>query len=425
MKKKIIIGLCFLIMATVSYAQKKKKPNVLVYGSDIIAFSAALQSAKSDVPTLWVVSQPEAMGGLLAQPTQVDNTYTIDGGIWLDILMDMAISKVKDDSLAAVVKRDIQPELFSNVVKKALDSQPNLTVIYDTKVKALKQNKKDWTVLLDDKKRLNVRAIVDASKEQGLRVSFLKNTTDRVIQPLKPVADLTAEQIRTLVASGQLNKTLYGVQLSDILNGEHAGFIDLLGVSEVLNSDKNNLPLASAIGQAIGATAAYMAFFKTTADKIDVRKLQTELLTYGMRIVPYQDLRINDVNFLAIQKVGLVAILSQEEGEKEFMLARDQYVSLEEVKPVFDELYTRAQLWFLDHKGEYFKWKDFLSLVQFVGLKGDEVKDQVEKEWSTKLNFQGDFDENALVTRYQFAVILDRYAGPYSKAVNTTGNFKN
>lgn len=428
MKFKIFLYFLLLTqMADTALAQKVKKPQVLIYGTDMLAFAAALQSAQSDVPTVWVLDDSKYMRELSERPIRIENSLGMDGGIWLDLLMSIGLSPTKSDSLAQVIKQDIQPGLFAHAVEQALAKQPNLSLVFDDQIKSIRQNKRNWSVSLKSKRRFEVRAIVDASQEQELRQLISTKASGLSEQPVEPVLllkDMSAEQLRTLVASGQAGDQLYGIRFANIIAGEQNGFIDLRGLEAIYDKDPlESLPLKSNIGQAIGATAAYLAFFKTGIDKLDVRKLQTELLTYGMRLMPFQDVRLDDANFNAIQKIALTAIWAPEELQEQLLLAKHEHVSFAEVKPIFDQLYTRAQLWFLDHDGDNFQWKDFLSLIQFVGLRGEEIEKQIAADWSTKLGFEGSFDAESLVSRYQFAVILDRYASPYTKAITRDGEF--
>src|SRR5690606_29772496 len=110
---------------------------------------------------------------------------------------------------------------------------------------------------------------------------------------------------------------------------------------------------------------------------------------------------------------------------KDFHFGKEERASFEEVEPIFDGLYSRSQLWVLDHTGHYFRWKVYLSLITSVVLREDVINKQIEKQSSRKLGFEGSFDPQAFINCYQFAVILDRYANPYVKAVSQEGNFIN
>ncbi|MCY4781064.1 hypothetical protein ORI89_15495 [Sphingobacterium sp. UT-1RO-CII-1] len=423
MKKGLLFYVGLLSVLVVS-AQKVKKPSVLIYGENVAAFAAAMQSAKSDVPTLWVVSSSTIADDFLLGTNSIDNTFFSDGGVWMDLLMEMSGSGSRSDSLARVVKANLRSDSLINAVLRMIKEQKNLTVIYDTQLKSLKHNKKYWSVGLGNKKRLNVRVVADLSRTQDLRKLVWSHEDVSNERKIRRLNDFTSKQLRTLICSGELDGELKALQLSDLLVGEKEGFIDMIGNAELFQGNGQNIPFLAATGQAIGATAAYLAFFKTTADKIEVRKLQNELLTFGMRILPYQDVPVEDIHFVAIQKVGLATVLDREKINLSFNLQRDDDVSYAETRVVLEEIYSRAQLWRVSREDDRFTWDNFIDFVQFVGLKGNEVRRQVEKDWSDKLGFEGAFDGDAGVTRYQFSVILDKYASPYSVNITHDGSFQ-
>ncbi|MFD1769462.1 hypothetical protein [Sphingobacterium suaedae] len=413
------------LIAQPSWAQKSKKPQVLIYGSGVLAFAAAIQSAKSSVPTIWVTDTAMWVPEFSEKARQLEGISHTDGGIWLGILMDMALSKTRSDSLAVVVKRDMNPRLFQNALEKTVSKQPELTVIKDQRIIGLKKHKRDWQITLSNKQKYEVRTILDASVPQSLLELIAAETHQAESRSLPLLHDLTLAQVRTVVASGEIEGKLYAVLLDNLLAGEQDGFFSLTAIHQMQGIGVvETAPFRGAIGQALGATAAYLAFFKTSADKVDVRKLQMELLSYGARLLPYQDIDISDAHFEVVQKFGVTGMLpAPNRSEAVYKLGKDLPVSYRDVQPIFDQLYARSQLWFLDHKGEDFRWKDFISLIKFVGLRGDEVEKQIVKDWKTKLKFEGSFDPEGVVKRYEFAVILDRYAAAFVKAVNQQGQF--
>ncbi|KGE13979.1 FAD-dependent oxidoreductase [Sphingobacterium deserti] len=406
------------------YAQKGKKPQVLVYGTDISAYTAALQSAKSGVPTVWVADNDTLLPALSTKRVQIEQDSNLDGGIWLDVLMHMAQSNTVNDSLARYIKRDMNPRLFLNAIDAQLAKNANLTVVRNQKVQAIKANSKGWQVTLAGKQRYDLRAVIDASETQELFKLLPQNYRPKG-SALSSAKHLNAGKHRTLIATGVIADTRYALTLADALSMQEDGFFSLNIGQSSDRADIRFTAARAAIGQAIGATAAYLAFFKTTPDKIDVRKLQSELMTYGMRIMPYQDIAVQDPNFFAIQRFGLAGIIPGVYENDMYLFEGDERVRYGEIQPTLNRLFSRSQLWFADHQSEFFKWEDFLSLVKFVGLRGDEVDKGVQREWKTKLKFDGDFDKTKYVTRYQFAVVLDLYASPYVKSVNQQGEFVN
>ncbi|TJY68089.1 FAD-dependent oxidoreductase [Sphingobacterium alkalisoli] len=410
----------YFISPVLLMAQKKVKPALLVYGSDIEAFTAAVQSAQSSVATLWVLDQEQMVPSLTTETTTVLSNANLDGGIWMDMLMKIAMSKEVNDSLAQLVKRDINPRLAMNAVEKILSMQPNLTVMKGLSVESVERRKKDWEVTFSNKEKYAIRAIVDATEEGKLKT--LVNGMEGYYKPGR-ISRADAHSLdlsRTTVAVGEVDGVIYSYVLNNILSQANQNLFSAQYLVQVARNAES-IPLRAQLGQAMGAAAAYCAFFKTTTEKIDVRKLQTELITYGARLLPLHDVPTSHVHYRAIEKMYLSGLLTGKKEGSGYIFDVKDSVTFQEIKPIFNQLHSRSQLWFMDNDGVYLTWKDLLSLVRFVSFRGKEMDAQIKKDWSHKLKFAGEFDENKIVNREEFAVIVGKYADPYVKAVNMQG----
>lgn len=418
---KLILSFSLVCCMLLTYGQKNKKPQVLIYGDDMLAYTAAMQSAKSNVPTLWVLPGKIVAPELTAERLSIVNLPNLDGGIWMDLLMELAGSAKKSDSLATEVKLNLDPAALREAMHKLMEQQQNLLLLTENSVQFMKRNKNTWSVMLTDKKKYDVRSIVDASPDQELHQYI--GMPSMLVRPAKllPMVDLDGDQLKSMLATGQSGDALYGLTMTNLLFLEKYNMLNLYAVNQLFDSHPSTTPLKAHVGQAMGAIVAYLAFFKTEASKLDVRKVQTELLSYGARILPYQDVQIDDPNFSAIQRVGLTNLFQADASGAAWSFKPHEPVRFDEVKPVFNQYYTRSQLWFLDNQAEFFNWKTFFSLIKFVGLRGDEIEKQIQQDWSTKLKFAGTYKTEDLVSRYQFATILDRYASPYVRAINQEG----
>ena len=416
-----IIGLLLLLQGLLPAMAKEVKPTLLVYGSNIEAFAAALQAARSNVPTLWVCDQDSYLEDLSSRPLSVTSNEELLGGVWKDLLIETGQLKVKDDSTVAAFQRDVNPRLLRNALERMVSKQKNLTLLTGLKILNLSKGKKELSVTLSNKRKYAVRAMVDASFDAETR-KFLVST-DLFAKPSRilEVSEMTAEQRRTLVAIGEYQEVVYGYTWNNLFS-RHVSNVFYVNSLVQVGLDDNSLPLRANLGQAIGASAAYCAFFKTDADKVDVRKLQTELFAFDSRILPFLDITSSDNNYRCLQKIFLVSLLPFKKNENGLVFGAEASVALNEVKDVFNSLYSRSQLWFVDNGSkEYFELKDLLTLIKYVSFRGDEVDREVEKEWSRKLKFEGVYDPAHIVSRYEFAVLVDRYADPYVKAVNAEG----
>ena len=421
MKFKLLVVLTILF-PLFCWAQKEPKPRLIVYGSDITAFTAAIQSARSNVPTIWVLEGDEFLTEIASNPLQISNNNQLDGGIWMNLLMRMAMSKGSNDSLAAIVKKDFSPRLALNAVENMIRDNPNLSLIKGQKIIDIQRKKNKWQVTLSNKQKMEVISLVDASHAGELGKKNNNHRKDTVSNFFLTPQQSSLPLSRTTLGAAEINKEVHLVLLKDILAYENDNLFDIGHLRE-LPVTTESLVFRAAFGQSIGATAAYCAFFKSNTQAIDIRKLQAELLAFGMRMNPYQNIRINDPHFPAIQKFYLTGIFSFEQDEA-CQFTKETPVHFHELETVLNDIYTRSQLWFLDNnRQDILLWKDLLSLIRYISLKGHEVDKQVEKDWSNRLQFAGSFDPQKPVSRAEFAVMLDTYTSAFAKKINTTGQF--
>ncbi|MGZ3928798.1 MAG: FAD-dependent oxidoreductase, partial [Mucilaginibacter sp.] len=127
-----------------------------------------------------------------------------------------------------------------------------------------------------------------------------------------------------------------------------------LSVTSDVNASTMDPAVQMTLGQGVGATAAYCAFFKTTTKHLTVRIIQGEILDYKGYLLPFTDILQKDPHWRAIQQVaatGLLRGIQKANGKTlEVHFGPDDVVSTEEIKPVLTEIYTRAFLWFNTEK---------------------------------------------------------------------------
>ncbi|MGJ1447973.1 hypothetical protein ACR79S_14580 [Sphingobacterium spiritivorum] len=408
-----------LLLPFLSFAQKNKKPTLLVYGNDIEAFSSAMQSAKSGVATLWVVDQQTLVPSLTEKSITLDGQHNLDAGLWRSLLFATNPALPKNDSSARLLQTDTNPQLFKNGIERMISGEPNLRVIKNQKIISLKRAGKRWDIVLADKAKYEVLSVVDLSAENELTALAglsVANTTE-----WQSLDGYSLQDQRTILASGRLSEETLSVPMKVFLQSQKDNYFQNPLISKLKSASADDIPFRSAVGQTLGAMAAYCAFFKTDAGQIDIRKLQDELLQYGAKIIPYEDIPVDDVHASGLQKFGLAGILKGEFKEGRYLFNREDSVRFEEIKPVFNQLYSRSQIWFLDNGGDILKWKDLLSLIKYVSQRGDELDKQIIQDWHKKLKFEGEYDGNKTVSKYQFAVIVDKYCKPFVVRTDLSG----
>ena len=182
------------------------------------------------------------------------------------------------------------------------------------------------------------------------------------------------------------------------------------------------------LGQAIGAAAAYGAFFKTSSENINIRRLQGELLAFNGELVPFLDVPQEDVHYLPIQRIGATGLLkgiTVKDTPPFLKFDPDKSVSSEEIKPTFLALFTRSQIWFMKKDIQKLTLNDLLDLVKFTALRGNEINREIERGWTTRFHFEGAYDPDMNINRRQAAVIIDHYLHPFKVNVSKTGQFVN
>lgn len=422
-----------LVSLTVSYFimlntvfSKEIKPQVVVYGDNITAFAAALQSARSEVPTLWIV--PSVADERSAYSHAMSFDENLLGGIGMDIRQELMLQHGNTKMALAATQVEYQPERIQQVIEKLAQEQKNLTILRDVAIVNALAGKKNITLLLSNKQKLTVFSVVDATSTMRL-ASFVdkgiplnkkdsENGAEKSYDGL--LATMGRDYIRTLLAVGTVNRETIGFTMQHILN-QSTGNLFFTASLIHKKRDASNLVFDCNIGQAVGAVAAYISFFKTTSAEIDLRKVQSELLSFNMRILPFIDIHTEDPNFKALQRIFLVNILPWQKENAALLFNPLDSVSAESVRLALLQLYSRAQLWYIDNAVTYFSTKDIIELLKVIAFRGNDLEDDLLNAWHKRFKFQGEFNLVHTITRYEFAVLLDAYASPFAKRINVKG----
>lgn len=424
----------FLSLYSISSLAQIKKSQVLIYGDTEASWAAAVQSARSGVKTLWLISKKEVGNHFSGnERVQISSNDGLDAGLWAEFLSKTRNASIPSDSISALAKQDLNPQVARNIFTGITDTLKNLTIVFNTDIKNINKSGKQWRVTLSNNERLKVSSIVDGSEDGKLLA--LISEKDRSI-PDKQIGIITVANIydnnlyRTglVVFEGEIGATVIPASLLLTTPAENIFVINQypwLGKDKQTNA--NNLPILIQSGQAIGASAAYCAFFETTIDKINIRTLQGELLTYHGQILPFQDINLQDVHFSEIQRIAAVGILKGEivqNGSTLFHFNPKKSVSSKEIQPIILNLYSRSQIWFSDKNIEQLTVSDLLSLLKFTALKGDELDLDVKKGWTQRFHFTGEYDAEAILSRRQVAVLIDYYLKPFNVKIDNQGGFK-
>ena len=198
-----------------------------------------------------------------------------------------------------------------------------------------------------------------------------------------------------------------------------------------VNADIQFLPVRLTLGQGAGTIAAYCAFFKTTTKNLNVRTIQGELLDFKGYLLPFADITPVNRDWRAIQQIGASGLLKgvqKIDGKtRELFFMPDSTVSTAEIRPMLDEIYSRAFLWFNREKtGEKFTVGNLVSLISEMTLTDPQtLKIVLQKAWKTQYKFALDFDVNRPATRREFAVLTNKFINPFARKVDLMGRLVN
>lgn len=395
-----------LISIPVVLFAKSPKPKILVYGSTLDAYVAALQSSASGVPTLWINPNSYTFIGDKSKLSTSDNIL-LNGGVITQFINN-------DNKTSDSLKNFLNP---GNISTNSFysESNPLLTVLSAEDIIKI-EYKKSWKFTLSNKKSYDVQVVLDASKGNALATKAKLSDFAKPI--FKRTKDLGLEESRNIVLVGEYNNEIFVAGLPDLMTQKNNFYV--LNAGDIVTQGSYSFRMAYA--QAMSTIASYCAFFKTTPDKIDLRTLQNEIMTYKGRLLPTVDVDFeNEKNFQSLQRMFMTGILPLKSNGTNLIFDNEDSVRVADIKPIINRYYSRAQLWFVDNNPEYLTVQDALNLIKFTAFRGEELDMEVKKKWNKELSFEGEFDPSKAISRYKFAVLFELYATPFVKKVSQDG----
>lgn len=399
--RKKCFGIVLLFTHTVVYSQVLK-PDVLVIGASSSGIAAAIQAAHSGVKT--VLIDEESIASIELSQKDRENAQGIPRELLNKIEM---LQKYPVKS-----SQKLSPEYLGTIFKGWTDTIKNLTVIRNSVISSVKKAGKNWEVQIPNAV-IKADLIIDATSARqiaglvGLKDS--ENSTDSSTQ--------VYQLYRTSVAIPIEASTLPATVPLKLFLSSYKNFVYATPYTSA-----NTQTYAS--GQAAGAIAAYCAFFNKTTDKLNVRLIQSELMTYKSRLIEFADVAALDSHALAFQKLALTGIIKGRVSENQLYFYPDSSISTDDIREPVKEYYSRSQIWFLDNRADKIILGQLLSLIKFTAQRGAELNKEVEQGWKTSFKLPGSFDLNRPVTRREFTVLFDRYLRPFDVSVDLNGRLK-
>lgn len=366
------------------------KTDVLVIGNGDAAYSAAFQSFKSGVKTI-LLTQKEQLT-VENKPQRLLSFYQSFLKRETENAKSLNLPKPKKDR--------------KNPPKIAVDSTLLLNVINNSSYNEIKRSGSGWELKLN--KDVSIRA----------KVLVMADAPDKLIAALK-ISTLNPAKL------GHLNYA-ENIYRTSVASNTATG-ADFLSLYNLLIPDQENLiyisPDSFETGPAAGATAAYAAFFDTKTSLANLKRIQGELLSYKHALMPFEDISPVDSNWLAIQKVGITGIIKAELKQGKAFFNPEKEVSYDEIKQPIKDYYYKAQIWFDDHQNVPINLENTVAMVSYVGNKSaDATKTELQKKWNKSYKFWSTYDLKKVLTRREFAVIINDYLKPFDDVnVDKTG----
>lgn len=217
----------------------------------------------------------------------------------------------------------------------------------------------------------------------------------------------------------------FGLPLGTLLpHGDFSNFIvaeKSISVSNIVNGATRLQPVVMQIGTAAGTLAGLAVKHGCDVEEVTVRDVQNAVLEAGGYLLPYLDVDKTSSRFLAYQRIGATGIL-QAEGKNEGW-ANQTWLNVANTV-YFDEIQGLKDYYALNNLSTEhvaMTLADFKALAEeinlCVGLKNlpQDLAEAIETSHIVNL-------DTKVLTRGDFAVLIDAIFNPFSREVDITGN---
>jgi hypothetical protein len=220
----------------------------------------------------------------------------------------------------------------------------------------------------------------------------------------------------------------YNIPLGSLIPKTTKGLIvaeKSISVSNVVNGTTRLQPVVVLIGQAAGTLAALCVQQNKTAQQINIREVQQQLLKSKAYIMPYFDVKPTHPHWEAIQKIGATGIL-RGTGEPFKWANRTWFYPDSIVKSI--DVGEALCFYYGQHPdGCGYSKYDIPTMQRMINYLA--VKKKITTKFLiNKTNWQKwgltHYDETRAITRAEFAVVLNRTLNPFSKRVDFIGKVK-
>jgi len=199
-----------------------------------------------------------------------------------------------------------------------------------------------------------------------------------------------------------------------------------ISVSNLMNGSTRLQPVVMQLGQAAGTLAALSVIQKTDVAKVAVRDVQKEILDAGGYILPYLDLKKDDVHFKALQRIGATGILKgvgKNVGwSNQTWFNADSVVLVSELLQGLNEFDPEFKFEIKENELSIGSASGLIAQLSGYFNKSMINEETIKREWG-KLQLLK-FESKRSISRKEFSVLLDYYINPFDlKQVDIQGRF--
>ena len=216
----------------------------------------------------------------------------------------------------------------------------------------------------------------------------------------------------------------FGLPLGTLLpQGDFSNFIvaeKSISVSNIVNGTTRLQPVVMQIGTAAGTLAALAVKYDCNVEDVTVRDVQKAVLEAGGYLLPYLDVDKTSSRFLAYQRIGATGIL-QAEGRNEGW-ANQTWLNVND-KVYFDEIQGLKEYYTLNKLSTEhvaMTLADFKALAEEINLCAGLKNLPQDMAKAIETAHVVDLDTTVL-TRGDFAVLIDCLFNPFSREIDITG----
>ncbi|WP_289644225.1 FAD-dependent oxidoreductase [Maribacter aestuarii] len=194
-----------------------------------------------------------------------------------------------------------------------------------------------------------------------------------------------------------------------------------ISVSNIVNGATRLQPVVLGIGQAAGALAAIAISENKKPSEISIRKVQNTLLEYNAYLMPFIDVKIEDVAFAAMQRIGASGILKGTgipfKWANQTWFYPEQIVSEYEWKNGLLPYFSQLENLPASGKGVTLKF-----VIEIMKTLNPNYQEQSLLENWESWGIKQSADGNTKLNRRTISIITDRLLNPFDKEIDWQGN---